>query len=60
MALLAAAGAGDSPEANHRLAGFAVGGDFGQLAHAPGAAVGAVAVEMPYLEFVQTHVVMRR
>jgi hypothetical protein len=60
MALLAAAGAGNPLEVNHPLAGLGVGDDFGQLTHAPGAAIGAVAVEESNFQFVENHVVMRR
>jgi hypothetical protein len=41
----AAAGAGNPLEMRHLLAGLGVGSDFSELAHPPGAAIGAVAVE---------------
>ena len=45
MAFFAAAGSGDTLEVSHRLAGFGMGGDCGQLAHPPSSTVGTVAVK---------------
>jgi hypothetical protein len=55
MAFLASAGAGDPPEVTDLFTGLGIGDDFGQLAHAPGAAVGAIAVEVTGLEFLNRY-----
>ena len=52
MFMTATAGAGNPFEVKNRFAGFGVCADFGQLAHPPGAAIGTVAVEIPYFYFV--------